>query len=84
MGMYTPPLKAALCRILKKSAVDLFKQRRHLVFSKARCAVSFARYSTYVRARREPLDDEVNPGHGVYRPPPRYEVLRLKLPISNI
>ena len=48
-------------------AVDLFTQRRHIAFSQARYAASCARNHSFVRARREPLDDEVYLGHGVYR-----------------
>ena len=50
-------------------AVDLFKQRRQQSFWQARCAASCSRYHSSVRARREPLDDQVNLGYGVYRFP---------------
>ena len=61
-------------------AVELFKQRRQQSFWQARCAASCARNHSSVRARREPLDDQVDLCHGVYRiPPPRSEVLTLRI-----
>ena len=36
-------------------------------FSQARCAASCALGHSFVRARRGPLDDQVNPGHGLFR-----------------
>ena len=36
-------------------------------YSQARCTASCARSHSFVRARREPLDDQVNPGHGLFR-----------------
>ena len=41
-------------------AFHLFNARRQHQFSKARCAAFCARNHSFVRARREPLDDEVN------------------------
>ena len=47
--------------------VDLFKQRRQQSFWKARCAASCARNHSFVCARREQLDDQVNLVDGVFR-----------------
>ena len=66
-------------------AVDRFKQRRQQSFWQARCAASFARNHYFVRARRGPLDDQVNLVHGAFRfsvPPsevPRLRIIDIKI-----
>ena len=51
----------------KRRAHFNFNAECKLVFWQARCAESCARSYSFVRARREPLDDQVNPGHGLFR-----------------
>ena len=67
-------------------AVDLFKQRRPQSFWQARCAASCARNHPFVRARREPLDDQVFFVDGAFVFfSPRSEVPRLRIiNIKNI
>ena len=61
-------------------AVDLFKQRGQRSYQQARCATSFACSHSFVRARRGPLDGQVNLADGVKRFfLPRSEVLRLRI-----
>ena len=53
----TPPyLKATFMKDTKKSAVDLFRQRRPQSYWQARCATSCTCDHSFVRARRELLE----------------------------
>ena len=77
-----PPTRLADVGSLDEAprAFQIFNARRQESFLQARCATSFSRGNSFVRARREPLDDEVNLADGAYRfSVPPSEVLRLKI-----